>query len=74
MTGVAEAGNDEQSDQGQMAGEKEGSGMDTGFPEVPNDESKLKSVDEEQATVETISKEGRIAAAIVELNKFNYGF
>ncbi|XP_056334411.1 heterogeneous nuclear ribonucleoprotein U-like protein 1 [Danio aesculapii] len=63
-TGVAEAGNDEQSDQGQMADEEESSEMDTNFPEVPNDESKIESVDEQPATVETVSKEEHEAATV----------
>lgn len=38
MTGVAEAGNDEFTDQGQMAGEKEGSDIHPSDSEVPKDE------------------------------------
>lgn len=64
MTGVAEAGNDECSDQGQMAGEKEGSDMDRSVSEVPKDENKSKIVNVQQATVEAICKEGKTATGI----------
>ncbi|XP_016431403.1 heterogeneous nuclear ribonucleoprotein U-like protein 1 isoform X3 [Sinocyclocheilus rhinocerous] len=55
--GVAEAGNDEFSDQGQMAGEKEGSDIHPSVSEVPKDENKPETVNVQQAIIETISKE-----------------
>uniref|UniRef100_A0A671RPM3 Heterogeneous nuclear ribonucleoprotein U-like protein 1 n=1 Tax=Sinocyclocheilus anshuiensis TaxID=1608454 RepID=A0A671RPM3_9TELE len=65
-TCVAEAGNDEFSDQGQMAGEKEGSDIHPSVSEVPKDENKPETVNVQQAIVETISKEGKTAAGIFE--------
>lgn len=56
MTGVAEAGNDERSDPGQMDAEKQGSDSDP----------KSETVEEQQATVEMICKEGKTATGIFE--------
>ncbi|XP_059362273.1 heterogeneous nuclear ribonucleoprotein U-like protein 1 isoform X3 [Carassius carassius] len=53
---VAEAGNAEGSDQGQMAAEKEGSYIDPSASEVSKDENKPENVNVQQATVETICK------------------
>lgn len=64
MTGVAEAGNDECSDQGQMAAEKKGSDIDPSVSEVSKDENKPGTVDVQQATVETVCKEGKTATGI----------
>ncbi|RXN02909.1 heterogeneous nuclear ribonucleo U 1 [Labeo rohita] len=67
--GVAEAGNDECSDQGQMAGEKEGSDMDRSVSEVPKDENKSKIVNVQQATVEAICKEEHEVAPVKVKNE-----
>lgn len=56
MTGVAEAGNDERSDPGQMDAEKQGSDSDP----------KSETVEEQRATVETICKQGKTATGIFE--------
>lgn len=56
MTGVAEAGNDERSDPGQMDAEKQGSDSDP----------KSEIVEEQQATVETICKDGKTATGVFE--------
>uniref|UniRef100_A0A672SUW2 Heteroous nuclear ribonucleoprotein U like 1 n=1 Tax=Sinocyclocheilus grahami TaxID=75366 RepID=A0A672SUW2_SINGR len=53
----SQAGNDEFSDQGQMAGEKEGSDIHPSVSEVPKDENKPETVNVQRAIVETISKE-----------------
>lgn len=64
VTGVAEAGKDECSDQGQMAAEKKGSDIDPSVSGVSKDENKPETVDVQQATVETICKEGKTATGI----------
>ncbi|KTF88312.1 hypothetical protein cypCar_00037604 [Cyprinus carpio] len=63
-TGVAEAGNAESSDQGQMAAEKEGSYIDPSVSEVSKDENKPETVDVQQAAKEVapvkVKNEGEI--------------
>uniref|UniRef100_A0A672SWJ6 Heteroous nuclear ribonucleoprotein U like 1 n=1 Tax=Sinocyclocheilus grahami TaxID=75366 RepID=A0A672SWJ6_SINGR len=67
--GVAEAGNDEFSDQGQMAGEKEGSDIHPSVSEVPKDENKPETVNVQRAIVETISKEEHEVAPVKVKNE-----
>lgn len=68
VTGVAEAGNAESSDQGQMAAEKEGSYIDPSVSEVSKDENKPETVDVQQA-----AKEGKTASGICR-NAFHQQF